>query len=82
MPGEEGNMILIHCWEEEEPEDMHLKYVVDILLATYTEFLEDMDVRDYSKEVSDALKVTVAAQVAQRVFGSSSHPSEQVAVMG
>ncbi|KAL0051579.1 hypothetical protein WJX82_010299 [Trebouxia sp. C0006] len=25
VPGEETNMILIHCWEEEEPEDMHLE---------------------------------------------------------
>ena len=82
VPGEESNMILIHCWEEEEPEDMHLKCVVDILLATYTDFDEATDVRDHSKEVSDALKVTVAAHMAQRVYGSSTHPSEEVAVMG
>ncbi|KAL0018993.1 hypothetical protein WJX79_001369 [Trebouxia sp. C0005] len=56
VPGEETNMILIHCWEDEEPEDMHLKYVVDILLATYTDLSEDVDVRDQSEEVSEALK--------------------------
>ncbi len=65
-------MILIHCWEEEEPEDMHLKYVVDILLAAYTNLPEDVDVRDQSEKVSEALKVTVATHVAQHIFGSSS----------
>lgn len=72
VPGEETNMILIHCWEEEEPEDMHLKYVVDILLAAYTNLPEDVDVRDQSEKVSEALKVTVATHVAQHIFGSSS----------
>jgi len=72
VPGEETNMILIHCWEEEEPEDMHLEYVVDILLATYTDLSEDVDVRDQSEQVSEALKVAVATHVAQHIFGSSS----------
>ncbi|KAA6429781.1 MAG: P-loop containing nucleoside triphosphate hydrolase [Trebouxia sp. A1-2] len=75
VPGEETNMISIHCWEDEEPEDMHLKYVVDILLATYTDLSEDVDVRDQSEEVSEALKVTVATHVAQHIFGSSSQTS-------
>ncbi|DBA99939.1 TPA: hypothetical protein ACH3X1_013819 [Trebouxia sp. C0004] len=72
VPGEEANMILIHCWEEEEPEDMHLKYVVDILLAAYTDLSEDVDVRNQSEKVSEALKVTVATHVAQHIFGSRS----------
>lgn len=72
VPGEETNMILIHCWEEEEPEDMHLKYVVDILLATYTDLSQDVDVRYQSEKVSEVLKVTVATHVAQHIFGSSS----------
>ena len=72
VPGEETNMILIHCWEEEEPEDMHLKYVVDILLATYTDLSQGVDVRYQSEKVSEVVKVTVATHVAQHIFGSSS----------
>ena len=62
-------MILVHCWLEEEPEDMHLKYVVDILLATYKDQPKDADVRLNSQEVSAALRATVAANVAQHASG-------------
>ncbi len=75
VSGEEDNMILIHCWEEEEPEDMHLKCVVDILLAMYQDLSEDVDVREQSSEVSEALKVTVAAKIAEHVFGSGGQGS-------
>ena len=72
VPGEESNMILVHCWLEEEPEDMHLKYVVDILLATYKDQPKDADVRLSSQEVSAALRATVAANVAQHASGGQS----------
>lgn len=69
VPGEESNMINIHCWEEEEPEDMHLQCVVDILLTNYQGLTEDDDVRTKSREVSDALKAVVAANVALHSHG-------------
>ena len=53
-------MINIHCWEEEEPEDMHLECVVDILLSNFQGLTRDDDVRTKSWEVSTALKEAVA----------------------
>ncbi|KAL3138341.1 hypothetical protein ABBQ32_006145 [Trebouxia sp. C0010 RCD-2024] len=69
LPGEENNMINIHCWEEEEPEDMHLELVVDILLTNYQGLARDDDVRTKSQNVSDALKAAVAANVALHSHG-------------
>lgn len=69
VPGEESNMINIHCWEEEEPEDMHLQSVVDILLSNYQGLTKDDDVRTRSQEVSKALKAAVAANVALHRHG-------------
>ena len=69
VPGEESNMINIHCWEEEEPEDMHLECVVDVLLSNYKGLTRDDDVRTKSREVSKALKAAVAANVAQHCHG-------------
>lgn len=71
VPGEEANMIVIHCWEEEEPEDMHLKCVVDIMLIVYKDLSRNVDVRAQSHQLSEALKAAVAANVAQHAFGSS-----------
>ena len=62
-------MINIHCWEEEEPEDMHLECVVDILLTNYQGLTKDDDVRTKSQNVSDALKAAVAANVALHRHG-------------
>lgn len=62
-------MINIHCWEEEEPEDMHLECVVDILLSNYSGLTKDEDVRTRSQDVSTALKETVASNVAQHALG-------------
>ena len=62
-------MILIHCWEEEEPEDMHLRCVVDILLDVYQAAAHDVDVREHSNKVSHALKVAVRASIAKHAFG-------------
>lgn len=62
-------MINIHCWEEEEPEDMHLQSVVDILLSNYQGLTRDDDVRTKSQEVSKALKAAVAANVALHRHG-------------
>ena len=72
-------MINIHCWEEEEPEDMHLQSVVDILLTNYNGLTKDEDVRTKSQEVSRALRETVAANVAQHALGQeeSDMQSEQ-----
>lgn len=64
-------MIVIHCWEEEEPEDMHLKCVVDIMLTVYKDLSRNVDVRAQSHQLSEALKAAVAANVAQHAFGSS-----------
>ena len=69
VPGEQDNMINIHCWEEEEPEDMHLECVVDILLTHYQGLTRDDDVRTKSREVSRQLKAAVAANVAQHCLG-------------
>ena len=76
-------MILVHCWEEEEPEDMHLKDVVDILLSTYSGLSNEEDVRLNSQEVSAALRATVAAKVARHAgnlqpAGSQQDPEEDV----
>ena len=62
-------MINIHCWEEEEPEDMHLECVVDILLSNYQGLIKDDDVRTKSQKVSKALKAAVAASVALHRHG-------------
>lgn len=62
-------MINIHCWEEEEPEDMHLECVVDILLSYYQGLTRDGDVRTKSQEVSKALQAAVAANVALHHHG-------------
>lgn len=64
-------MINIHCWEEEEPEDMHLECVVDILLSNYQGLTRDGDVRTNSWEVSTALKEAVAANVALHRHGEA-----------
>ena len=69
VPGEESNMINIHCWEEEEPQDMHLECVVDILLSNYQGLSRDADVRTKSQGVSKALKAAVAANVALHCHG-------------
>lgn len=62
-------MILVPCWKEEEPEDMHLKIVVDTLLKTYHGIEASTDVRLKTSIVTEALSVLVAANVAQRVNG-------------
>ena len=70
-------MILVHCWEEEEPEDMHLKDVVDILLRTYSGLSDQEDVRLKSQEVSAALRAIVAASLTQHAGGLKSAGSQQ-----
>ena len=67
LPAERGNMIMIQCWNEEEPEDMHLGLVADIMLANYQDVDQSTDVRLNSKQVSDALADAVARNVASHV---------------
>ena len=64
-------MINIHCWEEEEPEDMQLEYVVDVLLTKYRGLTRDQDVRKHSREISEALKAAVAEKVAHHTLGAA-----------
>lgn len=72
-------MILVHCWEEEEPGDMHLQHVVNILLQQYSQLPRDADVRIKSQEVSAALRATVAANVAQHAGQGSAYKSKHQA---
>ena len=53
-------MIVVQCWDEEEPEDMHLGMVADLMLDNYQHLNESTDVRLKSKIVSDALAAAVA----------------------
>ena len=55
---------MIQCWDEEEPEDMHLGVVTEIMLANYQDLDESTDVRLKSKQVSDELTGAVARNVA------------------
>lgn len=57
-------MIVIQCWDEEEPEDMHLGLVTEIMLASYQDLDENTDVRLKSNQVSDVLRDAVARNVA------------------
>lgn len=65
LPGEKDNMIIIQCWDEEEPEDMHLGLVADIMLQNYQDLDEASDVRLHAKQVSEALAAAVAENVAR-----------------
>ncbi|KAL0046319.1 hypothetical protein WJX82_009128 [Trebouxia sp. C0006] len=75
--GEAQNMILVHCWKDEEPEDMHLKLVVDTLLHTFQTIEISTDVRSKSSVVSEALRVRTSANVAKRVAATDA-PVKQV----
>ena len=64
FPGEESNMILARCWKE-EPEDTHLKLLVDTLLDVYKDLGKNEDVRTLSAKVSQVLQLGAISHLDQ-----------------
>lgn len=55
VPGEEDNMIVVPCWENEDPEDRLLTHLVDALAKELTQLSTDADVRKCTKAVESVL---------------------------
>lgn len=64
VEGEAENMVLVPCWQDEDPNDRCIPLLVDALLAAVTPLAPEGDVRQHSAAVTQHIARALASQPA------------------
>ena len=68
--GEAANMVLIPCWQEQDPDDRCIPLLVDALLDTLSPLAPNADLRQHSAAVSQ--------RVALQMQGTAQQPPSEL----